>query len=125
VFSLLINHKRNTMKIILSLLLLLFTVVLYGQEKQILETTFTVQGNCNICKDRIEKAAYIKGVKRVSWDVDSKSFQLIYRADKTTPRKVMESIAAIGHDTQEVEASEKAYNNLHHCCKYRTIKSCE
>jgi len=27
-------------------------------------------------------------------------------------------LAKVGHDTDEVKATDEVYENLHHCCKY-------
>ena len=44
---------------------------------------------------------------------------LIYDDTKTDVKKVEEALAAVGHDTQDIKASDEAYNKLHACCKYR------
>ena len=32
---------------------------------------------------------------------------------------IQESIAAVGHDTQKIIATDEAYASVHPCCKYR------
>ncbi|MBL6963691.1 MAG: heavy-metal-associated domain-containing protein [Bacteroidetes bacterium] len=79
-----------------------------------------VSGNCGMCKDRIEKAVKaIKGVDSASWD--SKTKMLIVSYDKTIVKseEIHQAIAAAGHDTEIAKASNKTYNKLHGCCKYR------
>jgi hypothetical protein len=34
---------------------------------------------------------------------------------------IHKNIAAVGHDTQKVKATDEAYNNLHDCCKYDRV----
>ncbi|TKG94199.1 efflux RND transporter periplasmic adaptor subunit [Puteibacter caeruleilacunae] len=81
-------------------------------------TSFKVGGNCGMCKSRIEKAVMtVEGVISTKWDADSKMLHLRYR-EGTSIDKVHEVIAAQGHDTDKVKASDEVYNNLHGCCKY-------
>jgi copper chaperone CopZ len=84
------------------------------------KTTLQVNGNCEMCKTRIEKAALKnKGVKYASWNVDSKGLFLIYNEHKTSPEKIARAIAESGHDTDTIEASQARYEQLHFCCQYR------
>ena len=78
-----------------------------------------VKGNCDMCKKRIEKAAFgVKGVKSAEWHADDQTLHLIIDENKTSSKKVQESVAKAGHDTKEVKATDEAYNTLHHCCVY-------
>jgi len=42
------------------------------------DTSFKVFGECEQCKDRIELAAKMKGVKTAVWDVDTKMLLIQY-----------------------------------------------
>ena len=78
-----------------------------------------VKGNCDMCKKRIEKAAFgVKGVKSAEWHADDQTLHLIIDENKTSSKKVQESVAKAGHDTKEVKATTDNYDNLHGCCKY-------
>ncbi|MDO8368599.1 MAG: heavy-metal-associated domain-containing protein [Saprospiraceae bacterium] len=79
---------------------------------------FTVYGNCGMCEKRIEKAAKIKGVSAVDWDVDTKILTVRFDENKVKPLKIHEAVAAVGHDTDNVRAKDKVYNKLHSCCLY-------
>src|SRR5258705_5540282 len=68
--------------------------------------TLKVFGNCEICKHRIEKAAKGKGIKSAIWDVDTKILSLDYDPSITSPEKVQERIAEVGHDTQLKKAKD-------------------
>ena len=82
--------------------------------------SFHVAGACEMCKDRIEKAAIkTKGVKSAVWDVQTHLLSLIFDERKTNISKIEESVAAVGHDTKGVTATDEAYNSIHPCCKYR------
>ena len=85
-----------------------------------------VEGVCNSCKARIEKAALgVKGVKYAQWNVNSHQLSLILDERKTSTAQVQEAIAKAGHSnnladgTHKVEASEEDYNKVSDCCKYR------
>jgi outer membrane receptor for ferrienterochelin and colicin/copper chaperone CopZ len=84
--------------------------------------TFKVFGNCEMCKNRIEKAAKGKGVFSVAWDVDTKILSLDYDPSGTSPEKVQQRIADAGHDTQLKKAKDFVYNELPDCCHYREKK---
>lgn len=81
--------------------------------------TIKVSGNCEMCEMRITSAAKIKGVQSVSWDMDTQKLTVTYDAEKVSMEKIEQRIAAAGHDTEHVKASENAYQSLHKCCKYR------
>jgi copper chaperone CopZ len=80
---------------------------------------FNVGGKCESCKARIEKAAKIEGVVKAVWAVDTKKLTLTYNPAKVKTDAVLKAIAAVGHDTDKFKATDKAYNSLPGCCKYR------
>ncbi|WP_430906494.1 heavy-metal-associated domain-containing protein [Maribacter sp. 2-571] len=107
------------MKKMMIALVLLFSTVAFAQEKN-KKMAFDVDGKCEMCKMRIEKAALgVKGVKFASWDIASHQLSLILDERKTDPMKVKTALVAVGHDTKELKASEEAYDSVHPCCKYR------
>lgn len=84
-----------------------------------LKYTTEVNGNCEQCKKRIEKAAYgVPGVKTASWDISSHQLSVILNEEKSSPEDLNKAIAKVGHDTKEVKATDADYENLHSCCKY-------
>lgn len=92
-----------------------------AQEKKNKNAKYTVEvnGNCEQCKKRIEKAAYsVSGVKSASWDVETHQLSLILNEEKTSLLEVKKAMAKIGHDTDEVKATAEVYEKLHSCCKY-------
>ena len=103
--------------------LFLSSVISFAQSDTKTET-FKVDGNCGMCKKRIENAAYIKGVKRADWDKESHSLTVVYRPSKTSPEAIQQSIAKAGHSTEKVEATETDYKKLPECCQYKT-NTCE
>ncbi|MDD4777274.1 MAG: efflux RND transporter periplasmic adaptor subunit [Fermentimonas sp.] len=80
----------------------------------------TVQGLCEMCKDRIEKAAKsVDGVLGAVWVQADKKLHLDFDPDKTSADAVAKAIAAAGHDTDKFKADQATYEALPACCKYR------
>jgi|WetSurMetagenome_2_1015567.scaffolds.fasta_scaffold174274_3 hypothetical protein len=80
---------------------------------------FHVSGLCDLCKARIEKAAKsVKGVESAVWDEKTKMLHLMYNPTQTTPVKVQQAIAGVGHDAGKVKATNAAYKSLPSCCQY-------
>jgi copper chaperone CopZ len=107
--------------ILFGLLLLVVTFSAQGQDKKNKNAKYSIEvnGNCGLCKKRIEKAAFsVSGVKSAVWDVDSHLLSLILNEDKTSLLDVKKAVANVGHDTDEVKATEEIYDNLHSCCQY-------
>jgi mercuric ion binding protein len=81
--------------------------------------TIKVSGKCETCKARIEKTAKVDGVSKAEWSVKTKILTLVYNPMKVKSDDIQKRLAAVGHDTQKYKATEKAYNALPSCCKYR------
>lgn len=85
---------------------------------------FEVNGKCQMCKVRIEKAALgVSGVKYASWDIPSHQLSLVVDERKTDAMKIKSAIAEVGHDTKELKATQESYDKVHPCCKYREDNS--
>ena len=81
--------------------------------------SFEVNGNCDLCKKRIEKAAYsVTGVKSAYWSVETHQINLILNEDKSSLAEVKKAISKVGHDTDEFKATQEDYDKLHSCCQY-------
>ena len=79
-----------------------------------------VNGNCEQCQKRIQKAALsVSGVKSATWSIETHKLSLILNEEKTAVLDVEKAIAKVGHDTDAVRATDKDYDNLHTCCKYK------
>ncbi|XOV66110.1 MAG: heavy-metal-associated domain-containing protein [Fluviicola sp.] len=86
--------------------------------------TFTIYGECGMCETRIENAINeMEGVIWADWEEATLELTVKYDTSKTSLDKIKQKAAAIGHDTNEIRASEEAYENLHPCCKYERPKS--
>lgn len=79
-----------------------------------------VQGNCEMCKERIENAAKdVKGVTSATWDIDKKELHLNFDPHQTDLDAISKAIAKAGHDTDKDKADQAVYQALPDCCKYR------
>ncbi|RZJ73469.1 heavy-metal-associated domain-containing protein [Flavobacterium sp.] len=108
-------------KFLFMLLVGLTAIGANAQDKKNKNAKYSVEvdGNCESCKKRIEKAALsVSGVKSAVWDVDSHQLNLILNEEKTSVDQVEKAIAKVGHDTKNVKAEKTDYDNLHSCCKY-------
>jgi len=108
-------------KFVFIMLVALVSVGANAQEKKNRNAKYAVEvnGNCDSCKKRIEKAALsVSGVKSAVWDVDSHRLDLILNEEKTSLAQVEKAVAKVGHDTQHVKAENADYDKLHSCCQY-------
>lgn len=81
--------------------------------------SFKVYGNCEMCRERIEKAAKtVKGVLKANWNVETKMMEVTVLDNSIKAGKVSAAIAAAGHDTEFEKAPESAYEELPGCCRY-------
>jgi Cu(I)/Ag(I) efflux system membrane fusion protein len=91
-----------------------------AKDSDIQNVTFTVGGNCDMCKERIEKAAMsVAGVKLASWNAETKKIQVQYNRNKINVLAIHKAIAKVGHDTDKVKAPDNVYKALPECCLYR------
>lgn len=98
-----------------------FIVWAIGNDKKTIE--IKVDGICEMCKERIEDATYkLKGVRYANWVVESKTLTVTYKNNKITQEEIEQAIADIGHDTENITASDSAYQNIHKCCRYREME---
>jgi mercuric ion binding protein len=92
-----------------------------AQEKKNKNAKYVIEvnGNCEQCQKRIQKAAYgVQGVKSAVWNIETHELSLILNEEKGTLIEIKKAIAKVGHDTDFIKATAKDYDNLHHCCKY-------
>ena len=108
------------------IIFIMSTTIGFAQNKNA-RANIEVDGVCQMCKKRIEKAAIsVKGVKSATWNVDTHELKLIYDERKTNIENISKKLASVGHDTKDIKASDEAYDGVHACCKYRdseTVKA--
>lgn len=103
-------------KVLYIILFCSFGVFLQGQHIDV-----WVNGTCGMCKDQIEKNALIlSGVKEADWSIATKVMHIVHDNNFNID-DLHTQMAAIGHDTKEVFASDESYGQLAECCRYRTI----
>jgi copper chaperone CopZ len=106
------------MKKYIILLLFISFFSSYAQEK-VVKTKFKVFGNCSMCKQRIETALEVKGIKTATWSSTTKELDVVYNKSKISEQKIHEIVASVGHDTELVKAKDNTYSELPFCCLYR------
>ncbi len=89
-------------------------------QSPIITTTLSVKGNCEECKERIENAADIKGVKNCVWDETKQAVTVTYDSKKVSLQQIEKAIAKSGHKTQNEKQDSAAYKALPACCKYES-----
>ena len=78
-----------------------------------------VEGNCGMCKERIEKAVKSdSNVKSAVWNMDSKVLKVTFNASKTNKKEILKNVASVGHDNIMYRASDTVYDALESCCQY-------
>lgn len=104
----------------------LISTVAFAQTKtdasasaKVVTANIKVLGNCGMCKDRIEKAVEVKGVKQAKWNISTKNLEVIYVPEKISEKKIRELVSAVGHDTDSTKAKDAVYAKLPFCCLYR------
>ncbi|TXD84557.1 heavy-metal-associated domain-containing protein [Subsaximicrobium wynnwilliamsii] len=107
------------MKKLVFTLTVLISTLTFAQNKNA-KASLEVDGVCDMCKERIEKAAIsTKGVKSAKWSVATHELKLIFDERKTNLDSISKSVAAVGHDTKAYTATDEAYDSVHPCCRYR------
>jgi len=110
---------------IITILLLIGSSVFAQKNKKVETSEFKVFGLCNMCKERIETAALIKGVKFAEWNKKTNTLKVVFKSKKTSLNAIHKSIAKAGHDTNLLKGNDNAYENLASCCKYRDHSNCQ
>lgn len=100
-----------------------FTCTLFfAQIKNQKTETVKIYGNCESCKQTIEKAGSVPNVSKVLWDVKTKQATITYDPGKTSLDKILKNIAKSGYDNEKYKAKESAYKHLPMCCQYERKK---
>ncbi len=107
--------------IVLGMMLLFVSLSTQAQEKKNKNAkyTFEVNGNCEQCQKRIQKAAFsVSGVKSAVWDEESHNLTVILNEEKSSVLDVKKAVAKAGHDTEEEKTTADVYDKLPGCCQY-------
>ena len=116
------NIKMKKLMFVLFVSLIGFTSQAQEKKNKNAKKDIEVRGNCEMCKKRIEKAAYtVSGVKSAEWHQDDQTLHLIINEEKTNDFEVRKAVAKVGHDTDKVRATDEDYKKLHTCCAYERM----
>ncbi|HEU4788249.1 MAG TPA: cation transporter [Flavobacterium sp.] len=118
------KNSDRIKNVFLVLLMTVFTISAQGQENKNKNAKYTteINGNCEQCQKRIQKAAYsVPGVKSALWSVETHQLSLIINEEKCSLTDVKKAIAKVGHDTDSVKSTKEDYDSLHSCCQYERL----
>lgn len=102
---------------------ILFSLTATAQIKNAKTEIVKVNGNCDMCKSTIEKAASQKNISKAQWDKNSKMLTLTYDGTKTDADALLKKVAYAGYDNEKYLAPKEAYENLPGCCQYDRLQT--
>ena len=106
------------MSLLILSILLIAASISFAQDSKVVNKEFKVEGNCNQCKTRIEKAVKIDEVKYAKWNKSTKILKVAFE-NTITVDSLQRRIAEVGHDTEKFKAMNETYSELPSCCLYR------
>jgi cation transport ATPase len=106
------------MSLLILSILLIAALISFAQDSKVVNKEFKVEGNCNQCKTRIEKAVKIDEVKYAKWNKSTKILKVAFE-NTITVDSLQRRIAEVGHDTEKFKAMNETYSKLPNCCLYR------
>ena len=109
---------KSLTQLVIKITVLLFTINCQAQIKNKETKTVKINGNCDMCKNRIESAVYKKNIAKANWNLETKTAVITYDSAQTTLSDVLKQIAYAGYDNDKFIAPEKAYVELPACCQY-------
>lgn len=104
-------------KFMLFIVLLFTGPSIYAHDKT--DTIRVNGGNCENCKQQIEKALKVEGIIRAEWNAKSQLLIVTYASHTIRNIDIQKRIAEAGYDTEKQQATDEAYSKLEACCKYR------
>lgn len=111
------------MKLVTSLLLLLFTYTAFAQDDKgrgVIKTKIYCNHckACGSCGKLFQKNMYkIKGLKHYELDEPTQTFIVYYNPKKTNIETIRIEIAKLGYAADDVKPNEVAFSQLEKCCK--------
>ena len=116
---------KNIKNVIVAVLVTFVGFSVQAQDKKNKNAKYIIEvnGNCEQCQKRIQKTAFtVPGVKSAVWSIETHQLSLILNEEKSSLLDVKKAIAKVGHDTDDVKATDENYNKLHTCCKYERLQ---
>ncbi|MBK8701139.1 MAG: TonB-dependent receptor [Saprospiraceae bacterium] len=100
------------------IILLLSLLSAWASAQEVYRTK--VEGDCGMCKDRIEETAMQTiGVLTAIWDEETHILEISMDPKLFVADELMKAIATAGHDTEKYKADDAVYQALPECCHYR------
>jgi copper chaperone CopZ len=87
-------------------------------EEGVTTATFKVWGNCEMCKETIEKSLKVDGIAKANWDTESKMVTVNYDSQKISLDQIQKNVSLAGYDNEKYKGDDKAYKELPECCQY-------
>ncbi|WP_309609153.1 DUF3347 domain-containing protein [Flavobacterium sp.] len=116
---------KSIFRILVAINLLLSITTSNAQIKNQKVEQVKVFGNCEMCKEKIEKAGNVKKLSKVDWNSITGMATLNYDSKKTNADEILKRIAAVGYDNEKFLAPDTAYKNLPNCCQYSRVSKTE
>lgn len=110
------------MKKLLLTLIVAFAISAVAAQSNEKTETIKVNGECGMCKNRIQTALKLNGISAAVWNVDTKQLTVTYDSAVITSDAIQKKVAAVGHDTEKYAAPDEVYNKLPGCCLYERRK---
>jgi copper chaperone CopZ len=104
----------------LIILILLFSINSISLAQSIVEKTFKVNGNCSMCKERIETVLDTKGIKAAKWNANSQELFVAFNSNKISEDEIVKLVLSLGHKINGIEPDSMIYSRLPKCCQYKT-----
>jgi Protein of unknown function (DUF3347) len=109
---------KSILKMFTAIIVLLSITSSYAQIKNAKIESIKIYGNCEICKNAIEKAGNVKKITKVDWNEETKMASITYNPKLTNRNTILKRIALSGYDSDLYLAPDLAYSKLASCCKY-------
>jgi mercuric ion binding protein len=104
---------------ILAVSVVFFSFQLAPNEIKPVKDSFSVKGNCLMCKTTIENSVKsLKGISSFKWNPTKQLVIVKFDPEVITLAEIQKAVASSGYDTPIFKATDEDYDNLHHCCQY-------
>jgi mercuric ion binding protein len=102
------------MRKILIALIMVSTVAVFAKP---ITKKIKVEGECDMCKDKIEAALDIPGVSFAEWDVESKMLTVRFNDKKINEDEIHTLMSELGYATDKLAANVASQKKLDSCCQ--------
>lgn len=110
---------KFSFKYILASLAIISAAAAFAQSTKPVTLEMWVGGTCDMCEERIEKVLDVKGILFADYTLKGHSLEVIFKPHKISEDEIHALLNSVGHDTKKSPATDKQYDGIHKCCKYR------